>query len=139
MLTATIVGHLGKDAVINETNGRKVINFSVAHTEKYKDATGTMCTKTIWVECAKWGDATAVAAYLKKGTLVAVNGRPEVQAYKKQDGSPGASLRCQVLNIELLSSNSNTTPVTGGEMPVGTPAHSAPNTSTAAPEDDLPF
>ncbi len=138
MLTLTLVGHLGKDATINESNGKKVINFSVAHSEKYKDGNGTPVTKTIWVECAKWGEFTTIAQYLKKGTLVAVTGRPEVQAYKNSQGTPSASMRCTVANIELLGSKKEDAipgqPVTGGPMPVGPMS----NTSTDS-FDDLPF
>lgn len=138
MLTLTIVGHLGKDATINDTNGKKVINFSVAHSEKYKDANGIPVTKTIWVECAKWGEFTTIAQYLKKGTLVAVTGRPEVQAYKNREGALAASLRCTVTHIELLGSKKEDAtpeqPVTGGVMPVR-PEVQQP----AGNDDDLPF
>lgn len=138
MLTLTLVGHLGKDATINDTNGKKVINFSVAHSEKYKDASGTPVTKTIWVECAKWGEFTNIAQYLKKGTLVAVTGRPEVQAYKNREGALAASLRCTVTHIELLGGKKEDAtpgqPVTGGEMPAGPTAMQSADSS-----DDLPF
>lgn len=133
MLTLTLVGHLGKDATINETAGKKVINFSVAHSEKYKDGNGTPVTKTTWVECAKWGDSTAIAAYLKKGTQVAVLGRPEVQLYKKQDGTSGVSFRCHVTSIELLGSKK--------ESDTSATNTQAPEVPAANPEnaDDLPF
>ena len=41
MIKLQIVGNLGKDCIMKEVNGRNVINFSVAHTERYKDAQGT--------------------------------------------------------------------------------------------------
>ncbi len=35
-----VIGNLGKDCVTNLVNGKNVINFNVAHTEKFRDATG---------------------------------------------------------------------------------------------------
>ena len=40
MLKIFAIGHLGKDATVNNVNGKNVINFSVAHTEKWNDAQG---------------------------------------------------------------------------------------------------
>ncbi|MFM7710302.1 MAG: single-stranded DNA-binding protein, partial [Ferruginibacter sp.] len=60
MIKLQIIGNLGKDCIQNEVNGRKVINFSVAHSEKYKDSAGNLKEKTTWVECAYWTDKTAV-------------------------------------------------------------------------------
>ena len=76
MVKLEVIGHIGKDATVNEYNGKKVINFSVAHSEKYKDASGNVVNKSVWVDCAYWVESTAVAQYLKKGTQVYV----EVQA-----------------------------------------------------------
>ncbi len=38
MIKIQVIGHLGKDCTVNNVNGKNVINFSVAHSEKYKDA-----------------------------------------------------------------------------------------------------
>ena len=40
MIKLQIIGNLGKDCNVREVNGKKVINFSVAHTDKYKDPQG---------------------------------------------------------------------------------------------------
>ena len=70
MIKLNVVGHLGKDAVVSTVNGRNVINFTVAHSERFKDAQGVQKERTIWVDCGYWTDKTAIAPYLKKGTLV---------------------------------------------------------------------
>jgi len=61
-----VIGNLGKDCVTNLVNGKNVINFNVAHTEKFRDAKGEQKEKTVWVDCAYWTDRTAIAPYLKK-------------------------------------------------------------------------
>jgi len=102
MIKLQIIGHLGKDCVQKEINGKNVINFTVAHSEKFKNSTGTLQEKTIWVDCAYWTDRTGIVPYLLKGQLVYVEGTPEADAYTKQDGSAGASLRLRVREVQLL-------------------------------------
>lgn len=104
MLKLLAIGHLGKDAVTNTVNGKNVINFSIAHSEKYKDAQGNQKETTQWVECAYWTDKTGIVPYLKKGTQVFVSGNPQVKTYQKQDGTQGVSLTVRVNEISLLGS-----------------------------------
>lgn len=138
MLKLLAIGHLGKDCITNTVNGKSVINFSVAHTEKFKDQQGVQKDKTTWVECAYWTDRTAVAPYLKKGTQVYVEGTPEVRTYPKNDGTTGTSLSLRVLTVQLLGSR--------GEGQSSPQSYQGGTNSTApvpagneAEVDDLPF
>jgi hypothetical protein len=70
MIKLQVIGHLGKDCTTNVVSGKNVINFSVAHSEKFKDSMGNQKEKTTWVECACWAERTAIAPYLKKGQSV---------------------------------------------------------------------
>lgn len=109
MIKLTLIGHLGQDATVNNVNGKTVINFSVAHSEKFKNKEGVEVNKSVWVSCAYWTDRTAVAAYLKKGTQIYVEGAPEAKTYRNQNTNevmPQLSLR--VTSIQLLSSNKPT-------------------------------
>ena len=92
MIKMQLIGNLGKDAESRDVNGKKVINFSVAHTEKVKDE-----SKTIWVDCAYWTDKEGILPYLKKGQQVAVEGNPDI---RKWEG--GATLTLRVNSIQLL-------------------------------------
>lgn len=102
MIKLQVIGNLGKDCVVNNVNGKTVINFSVAHTEKFRDAQGNQKDKTIWVECAYWTDRTAVSPYLTKGKTVYVEGQPEVRTYTTNDGRQGASLSLRVSTVQLI-------------------------------------
>ena len=106
MIKLQIVGNLGKDCIVKEVNGKNVINFSVAHSERYKDAQGNQKERTTWVECAYWTDKTAVAQYLTKGKTVYAEGSPEADGYTNKDGQVAATLRMRVQNIQLLGGNS---------------------------------
>ena len=140
MIKLQVIGNLGRDCATNSVNGKSVINFTVAHTEKFKDATGQQKERTIWVDCAYWTDRTAIAPYLKKGTQVYVEGAPEVRTYTKNDGTFGASLTMRVLSVQLLG---------GGTRHDGGGSYGEPQSASVGslpvpsnitePVDDLPF
>jgi single-strand DNA-binding protein len=150
MIKLQVIGNLGKDCVVNNVNGRSVMNFTVAHSEKYKDAQGVQKDRTIWVDCAYWSDRTGVAPYLKKGTTVFVEGQPDVRAYTTQDGRNGASLTLRVSMIQLVGGR----PQEGGgaanasasnanySKPAASYESTQPTISASditEPIDDLPF
>ncbi|MDE3125010.1 MAG: single-stranded DNA-binding protein [Bacteroidota bacterium] len=145
MIKLQVIGNLGKDAIVNDVNGRKVINFSIAHTERYKDAQGAQKERTTWVECAYWTDRTAIAPYLKKGTQVYVEGQPDVRTYTTQDGKQGASLSLRIANVQLLGSRQdNMSSNSIGNTAAGNNYQSGSATveqTSDIPEtsDDLPF
>ena len=150
MIKLQVIGNLGKDCVMNQVNGKNVINFNVAHTEKYKDSSGAVKEKTTWVECAYWTDRVGVAPYLKRGSQVYVEGIPELRHYQKNDGTPGTSLSLRVLSLQLTGNrtegqangaganvtynNSSQQPQTPGnytQVPAAAEVHGF--------DDDLPF
>ncbi len=151
MIKLQVIGNLGKDCVTNTVNGKNVINFNVAHTEKFKDAQGNQKDKTIWVECAYWTDRTGIAPYLKKGTQVYAEGSPEVRTYPKNDGTTGVSLTLRVSSVQLLGSRgaegadggggggySSSASAGGYNQPSG--ASRVPSAGEVTePIDDLPF
>ena len=145
MIKLQIVGHLGKDCIVKEVNGKNVINFSVAHSEKFKDSTGTPKERTTWVECAYWTDRTAIAPYLMKGQLVYAEGSPEADGYLNKENQPSATLRMRVRDIQLLggrtdsgSSNNSGAGSASVNTPSSAPQQHAPST-VEEPADDLPF
>ncbi len=141
MIKMQVIGNLGKDCVVNTVNGKNVINFTVAHTEKYKDSQGNNQEKTTWVDCAYWTDRTALAPYLQKGKQVFVEGNPEVRSFTRNDGTAGASLSMRVREVQLLGGKSDNS-AGGGYQEQNTPARQESNSPAPAAvdvADDLPF
>src|SRR5678815_5158827 len=124
MIKLQVIGNLGKDCITNTVNGKSVINFSVAHTEKFRDSQGVQKDKTTWVDCAYWSDRTAVAPYLKKGTQVYVEGTPEVRTYPKNDGTTGVSLTLRVLSVQLLGNRGESGGSSNSESNYGSGSYS---------------
>ncbi len=135
MIRTQVIGNLGKDCTTNQVNGRNVINFSVAHSERYKDAQGVQKEKTIWVECAYWSEKTGIAPYLKKGQQVFVDGAPDLRTYTRNDGSAGATLLLNVRSIQLLGSSQREDDAEGSFMKGASMAAAG----ESAGADDLPF
>ncbi|MGH2564009.1 MAG: single-stranded DNA-binding protein [Ginsengibacter sp.] len=145
MIKLQIVGNLGKDCIVKEINGKNVINFSVAHTERFKDSTGAPKERTTWVECAYWTDRTAIAPYLKKGQMVYAEGAPEADGYMNKDNQAAATLRMRVREIQLLGGRSDSN--TGNSSSGSSSPSSNYNSNSGKPVtvdvedavDDLPF
>jgi single-strand DNA-binding protein len=145
MIKLQVIGNLGADCIQKEINGKSVINFNVAHSEKYKDAQGNLKERTTWVNCAYWTDKTAIAPYLLKGTTVYAEGSPEADAYTNKDGQAASTLRMRVQNIQLLSGNRDNQGANAGNVSHATAApttvqpvvRTTPDNVPAT--DDLPF
>lgn len=145
MIKLQVIGNLGRDCQVKEVNGKNVINFNVAHTERYKDNQGNQKERTTWAECAYWTDKTAISPYLTKGQLVYVEGSPEAEAYMNKENQAAATLRVRVSNIQLLGGKSNNDNQ-GQSTANNTAAYSAAPPPVSAPvsngntgADDLPF
>ena len=146
MIKLQVIGNLGKDCITNTVNGKNVINFNVAHTEKFKDAQGNQKERTTWVDCAYWTDRTGIAPYLKKGTQVYAEGTPEVRTYPKNDGTTGVSLTLRVNMVQLLGSKTGGDYAGSGGQESGTnyapqaaSSHVPAASDVTEPIDDLPF
>ena len=133
-LKMSAIGYLGNDCAIRYVNGVNAINFSVAVSEKYKDKAGVQHERTSWVECTLWRkpEQGRIAEFLKKGTLVAVEGRPEARGYKGKNGDAiYGSLMMRVDELHLLSKAN-----AGNGVP---PEQVTEPENTDQPKDDLPF
>ena len=150
MIKLQVIGNLGADCIQKEINGKTVINFNVAHSEKFKDAQGNLKERTTWVNCAYWTDKTAIAQYLTKGKTVYAEGSPEADAYTNKEGQAAATLRMRVQNVQLLgggggdnqgANQGNVTHAGAGIAPVviTRPETVGATTGSVAPVDDLPF
>lgn len=144
MIKLQAIGNLGKDAQVNQVNGKNVINFTVAHTERYRDSSGGQKEKTTWVECAYWTDRTGVVPYLKRGAQVYVEGTPEVRQFTRTDGTAGATLSLRVLSLQLVGNRADQQGGEGGHSQQPMSGSSSNSSVSSAPMendlgDDLPF
>ena len=102
MLKLQIIGLVGNDATVTDTNGKKVVNFSLAHTEKWKDGQGVEQKRTTWVSCTVW-DRPNVAAHIKKGSRIFCEGAPSINLYTGSDQKTKADFRLNVFHMEFCA------------------------------------
>ena len=107
----TIVGYLGRDPELRYTpQGTAVCNFSVATTEKRRNARGETEEHTIWFRVAAWGRQAEVAAeYLAKGRQVYVEGRLRLEEYTDREGNPRTSAEVNASDIHFLGQRGDAT------------------------------
>lgn len=144
MIKTQIIGHLGNDCNVNNVNGKNVINFSVCHTEKFKDAQGVQREKSVWLSCAYWTDRTAIAPYLKKGTMVYVDGQPEIGIYTDKQNQKQAEFKLRVATVQLLGGGKDNSNSSGTQNNATSYSHPQQQQHQNAsditePMDDLPF
>ena len=84
----SLIGNLGKDPEIQQLEGSvSVAKFSLATTESYKDQNGQTHSQTEWHSVVLWrGLAELAEKYLKKGSLVFIEGKLKTRSYDDKEG-----------------------------------------------------
>lgn len=98
-----ISGRIVKDAVTAKvSNGREVVNFSIAVNDSYRPKGSTELKKIVtYIDCSYWMSAK-MAQWLKKGTMVELFGRIGLNVYTNAEGKALGSLTFHTSNIKIL-------------------------------------
>lgn len=85
----TLIGNLGKDPDIQTLGGNvPVVKFSLATTESFKDKNGQTQYSTDWHTVVLWRSMAELAGtYLRKGSLIYVEGKLKTRSYDDSDGN----------------------------------------------------
>ena len=99
-----LVGRLGRDPETRYTGGgQAVANFSVATDESYKDKSGERQKRTEWHKIVVWGKQAEIAQqYLKKGSLIFVEGRIQSREWQDKEGQKRTSFEIVANNFRML-------------------------------------
>lgn len=131
-----LLGHLGKDPEArNFSNGGKVVNLRLATSERYKDRDGEYQEKTEWHSVAIFNEKLGEIAekYLKKGSLVYLEGQIATRKWKDKDGAEKYTTEIVLQKfrgeLTLLDKRGGSA---GGET-------REPATATSGIDDDIPF
>jgi len=86
--TIIVVGNVGRDPEMRYTpSGQAVTSFSVASNRRYTSSNGEQVNETIWFRISAWGKQAEICnQYLKKGSLVYVEGRLQTDRYEDKSG-----------------------------------------------------
>src|ERR1700727_2578951 len=99
-----LVGRLGRDPETRFTGaGQAVCNFSLATDETYKDRKGERQKRTEWHKIVVWGKQAEIAQqYLKKGSLLFVEGPIQSREWQDKEGQKRTSFEIVANNFRML-------------------------------------
>ena len=98
-----LIGRLGKDPESKYTpTGKKVAHFSLAISQRWK-VSGESKEYTEWVNIEAWGRLGEVCQeYLKKGSLVYLEGRLKTDKYEDKEGDTRYYTKVVALGLQFL-------------------------------------
>jgi single-strand DNA-binding protein len=116
-----LVGRLGRDPETRYTGGgQAVANFSVATDETYKDKAGERQKRTEWHKIVVWGKQAEIAQqYLKKGSLIFIEGRIQSREWQDKEGQKRTSFEIVATNFRMLGGRGDGGGSGGGSASVG--------------------
>lgn len=103
---AIIIGRFTRDLELRKTqNGKSVLSFSLASSRKYGGN-----EQVDYVNCTVWEKgAEIIAQYMKKGSLIQVEGRTVSRSYDDKDGRKVYVQEVLVESFNFLESRSSST------------------------------
>lgn len=145
-----LLGHVGKDPELKHLdNDRTVAKFTLATSESYKSKTGEKVTNTEWHNIVCWRSLAEIAGrYVKKGTLLYVEGKIRSRSYDDKDGNKRYITEIEADNFQMVGRKSDDNQQSTGNTQ---PSQYAQPASTSEPDsgfnypstpeasDDLPF
>jgi single-strand DNA-binding protein len=107
-----LIGYLGKEPESRFTpNGKKVAHFSLGISQRWKSGNETK-EYTEWVNVEAWGRLGEIAQqYLKKGSLVYIEGRLKTDKYEDKGGETKYFSKVIALMMQFLDKKSAEEPV----------------------------
>ena len=150
-----LIGNLGKDPEVKYTQAQMAIsNFSVATTEKRKNADGQWAEVTEWHNVVTFGKtAENCAQYLTKGKKVYVEGAIKTKKWQDKEGKDRWTTEIIANTVQFLSAKGEGGSRSGEDLSSGMErsynSNEAPSFNPAAAgsgvapvafdDDDIPF
>lgn len=138
-----LVGRLGRDPESRFTSsGQQVCNFTLATDESFKDRTGERQKRTEWHRVVLWGRLAEISQqYLKRGTLVYIEGRLQTRQWDDRSGNKRSTTEI-VANVMRMLSSRGENAGAGAPVDAAMPSDAEePHVSGESPisDEDIPF
>jgi len=101
-----LIGNVGQDPeILMLDSGKKVIRFSLATNEYYKNAKGEKVQNTDWHNLVAWGKtAEIIEKYASKGKEIAIEGKLTSRSYEDKEGKKRYITEVVINEVLLLGS-----------------------------------
>lgn len=143
---AILVGRVGQDPEVRQAGNESVCNFSIATNETWKDkTTGERKERVEWHRITAWGrQAEIVGEYVRKGSLLYIEGKIESRRYTDKDGVEKVSVEIRMGEMKMLGGReSGETQAPAKQAPREEAARvakqAAPSSGFDDMGDDIPF
>ena len=99
-----LIGHVGNDPEIKTFDGeKKLVNFTLATNESYKNDKGEKVEETQWHKLVAWGKtADIIEKYVAKGKEIAIEGKLTHRNYEDKNGEKRYFTEVVVNDVLLL-------------------------------------
>ena len=103
-----LIGRLGKDPEIVElTSGKKLVKFSLATNESYRNQKGEKIDETQWHNIVAWEKKADFAnEYLKKGMEIALEGKLIHREYESANGEKRYATEINMNDVVMVGGKS---------------------------------
>lgn len=153
----TLIGNLGRDPETRYMpSGDAITNITIATSDTWKDkTTGEKKENLEWHRIVFFGKLAEIAGqYLKKGSLVYVEGNLRTRKWQDKDGQDRFSTEIKAETMQMLGSkpsvgSSDARASNGGEddqpsstvasAPAPAPMHESSGSGFDSMDDDIPF
>lgn len=112
-----LIGRLTKDPELKMTSGgQPMVRFTIAVNREFKNKEGVR--EADFISCIAWrGQAESIAKFVRKGSLVGVNGRIQTSRFQREDGSYVYSVDVAAESVQFLERRTTEQPSVGGQSP----------------------
>lgn len=122
MLQAMIIGNLGANAAIKESNGRKFVSMNVAHTDRIT-SNGQTVESTQWVSVSLNHYSEKLLPYLVKGAKVFIQGKLFTRIWRDKEGNSNVGINILADTIELCGGRYDAAQTTQQSPAVASPSN----------------
>ena len=138
-----LVGHLGKDPEVRHLDGNNTVaNFPLATSESYTTRDGNKVEQTEWHNIVLWRKLAEIAEkYVKKGSLVYIEGRLRTRSWDDKDGNKRYTTEVVASSMQMLDkrSDDNNRNNQNSSSESQTSSNTTKDIVLDEPNDDLPF
>jgi single-strand DNA-binding protein len=149
-----LIGNLGRDPELKHSpnSNTSYCNFSIATTDKKKEANGQWTDQTEWHNIVTFGNnAENCNRYLKKGSMVFVEGKLTTSKWKDQNGVDRSTVKVIADKVTFLSRKEGSSDSSGNNSYSAAKASNSYNEpdfsdlpeptleSVSFDDDDIPF
>ena len=130
-----LIGHLGADPEVRHLEQDQVVaNFRLATNRSYTNKVGEKIEETEWHRVVSWGKlAEIIEQYVRKGSLVYVEGRLTTRQWQDKDGIERYTTEVRCDSLQMLDRREDSMPMQPSSPQAASQQEGTPQAQTGGP------